>query len=90
VAFLGELGIVLVGDRSDVLDEFADRDALDLDHALLAAVRAHAESIAHRTGNDLQLLLVLDREGDDEHEETGEQRHQVAEGDHPFGYAAAA
>ena len=66
-----------------ILELRSRRQAIDLDDAGIAHVVLHAERVAHRTGNDLQLLLVLVGEGDQHDEEAHEQAHEIGEGDEP-------
>ncbi len=53
------------------------------DDAGIAYVLLHAEGVAHGTGDDLELLLVLGGERDQHHEEADQQPHQIGEGDEP-------
>src|SRR5215204_7497635 len=61
----------------------ACRDAVLLDDAGVAALLVGAEGVAHRAGDELQLLLILGRVGRDHDEEAHQKRHQVGKGDEP-------
>ena len=71
-----------------VLELRPGRQAGDFDDAGVAHAILHAEGIAHRAGDDLQLHLVLGRERDQHHEERDQQAHQVGEGHEPAVTAA--
>ena len=79
----------LAVDLGGILQLRPRRQAVDLDDAGIADRGLHAEGLAHRAGDDLQLLLVLGGERDQHHEEGDQQAHQVGEGDEPAVTAAA-
>ena len=64
------------------------RQPVDLDNAGIAHIVLHAEGVAHRAGDDLELLLVLIGERHQHDEEADEQAHQVGEGNEPAVTAA--
>ena len=64
------------------------RQAVDLDDAGIAGDGLRAERLAHGTGDDLQLLLILGRERDQHDEEADQEAHQVGKGDEPAVTAA--
>ena len=66
-----------------VLEPRPRRQAEYLDDAGIAHVVLHAEGVAHRAGDDLQLLLVLRGKRDQHHEEADQQAHQVRESHEP-------
>ena len=71
------------GDRHDLARELELRIAFDLDHAGDHDLPCEPEGVVHRAGDDLDLLGVGNREGDDQDEEAYQEGHEVGEGDHP-------
>ena len=78
----GRVGGLLGIDLGDVLQRRLRRRAVLLDDAVVAHL-LHAEGLAHRAGDDLQLLLVLRGERDQHHEEAHHQRHKIGERHEP-------
>ncbi len=81
-------GCILGLDMGGVLQLRPRRQAVDLDDAGIAHIGLHAEGVAHRAGDDLQLLLVLIGEGDQHDEEADQEPHEVGKGDEPAVAAA--
>ena len=73
----------MVRPRHQVAGELEARVAVDLDHAGHDHLTLEAEGVAHRAGDDLELLVVRHRERDHQHEEADQKTHQIGEGDHP-------
>ena len=70
-------------DMGGVLELRPGGQTVDLDHAGIAHVGLDAEGVAHRAGDDLQLLLVLVGERNQHDEEAHQEAHKVGEGDEP-------
>ena len=85
VLFVGgrRRGRVLRIDMGGILELRARRQSVDFDHAGIAHIGLHPESVAHRAGDDLQLLLVLVGERDQDDEEAHQEPHQIGEGHEP-------
>ena len=77
------VGSLLRRDVVGVLQFRPGRQAVRLDDAGIARLGLHAECLAHRACDDLQLLLVLVGKSDEHHEEAQHQPHQVGEGHEP-------
>jgi hypothetical protein len=68
-------------DMRGILELRPRRQSVDLDDAGIAHIVLYAEGVAHRAGDDLQLLLILIGERDQHHEEADQEAHEIGEGD---------
>src|SRR6201992_546829 len=79
----GRVGGVLRLDVGGILELRLGGKSIGFDDARIALLALHAECIAHRTGDDLELVVVHGGKCDEHDEEAHHQAHKVGEGHDP-------
>jgi len=76
-------GGILRRNMIDVLQLRPRRQAVGFDDAGITHLGLHAERVAHRARDDLELVVVHGGEGDEHHEKAHHQAHEIGKGHKP-------